>query len=123
MDIGQVDQCWIEFYAPELGWIPLDVAVADIFVGDFNVTPANGELLRRATAAGYHGPDPSLVQYYFGNLEERRILGSVGRDLALDPQTAAGAVNAMSNAYVEINGLPAAEKDTWNRKLTYTQLK
>ena len=58
-----------------------------------------------------------------GNLEERRILWSVGRDLALDPQTAAGAVNAMSNAYVEINGLPAAEKDTWNRKLTYTQLK
>ncbi len=122
-DVDQNYHCWIEFYAPELGWIPLDVALADIFVGDFNVTSANGELVRRATAAGYHGPDPKLVLYYFGNLEERRVLWSVGRDLTLDPQTAAGAVNALPNAYVEINGQLAPEKDVWNRKLTYTQLK
>ncbi|MBK8179173.1 MAG: transglutaminase domain-containing protein [Planctomycetes bacterium] len=121
-DVDQSYHCWIEFWAPELGWIPLDVAVADIFVGDFNVTEANAEMVRRTTAAGYSGPDPALVQYYFGNLEERRVLWSVGRDLELDPKPAAGAVNALPKAYVEIDGKPAAEKSAWTRKLTYRQL-
>ncbi|HTF88662.1 MAG TPA: transglutaminase domain-containing protein [Planctomycetota bacterium] len=122
-DIDQSYHCWVEFYAPEVGWIPLDVAVADIFVGDFNVTPENDELVRRTTAAGYSGPDPAMVNYYFGNLDERRVLWSVGRDIVLDPKPAAGAVNALPKAYVEIDGQMAPEKTAWKRKLTYTQLK
>lgn len=121
-DVDQSYHCWIEFWAPEIGWIPLDVAVADIFVGDFNMTEANAELVRRTTAAGYTGPDPALVQYYFGNLEERRVLWSIGRDLELDPKPANGAINALPKAYVEIDGKPAAEKSAWTRKLTYRQL-
>jgi transglutaminase-like putative cysteine protease len=121
-DVDQSYQCWIEFYAPEIGWIPLDVAIADIFVGDFNVTQENDELVRRTTAAGYSGPDPAMVEYYFGNLEERRVLWSVGRDLLLDPRPAAGAINALPKAYVETDGQVAPEKTAWTRKLTYTQL-
>lgn len=122
-DVDQSYHCWIEFYAPELGWIPLDVAVADIFVGDFNVTPDNDELVRRTTAAGYSGPDPDMVDYYFGNLEERRVLWSVGRDLEFEPRPAAGAVNMLAKAYVEVDGKPLPEKAGWTRKLTYTELK
>lgn len=122
-DVDQSYHCWIEFFAPEVGWIPLDVAIADIFVGDFNVNSANDELVRRTTAAGYTGPDPAMVQYYFGNLEERRVLWSIGRDLLLQPGAQAGAVNALPKAYVEIDGQVGAEKTAWTRKLTYTQLK
>jgi transglutaminase-like putative cysteine protease len=122
-DVDQSYHCWVEFYAPEVGWIPLDVAVADIFVGDFNVTPENDELVRRTTAAGYTGPDPAMVDYYFGNVEERRVLWSVGRDIELDPKPAGGAVNALPKAYVEIDGKAAAEKTAWKRKMTYTELK
>jgi len=121
-DVDQSYHCWIEFYAPEIGWIPLDVAVADIFLGDFDLTPENDELVRRTTAAGYTGPDPALVEYYFGNVEERRVLWSVGRDIVLEPKPAAGAINALPKAHVEIDGQTAAEKTAWKRKLTYTQL-
>lgn len=122
-DIDKSSNCWVEVYAPQLGWIPIDVAEADIFVGDFNLTRENDTLVRSVTAASYHGPDPLKVQYYFGNLEERRVLWSVGRDLELDPKTASGAINALPKAYVEIDGQMALETTVWNRKLTFTQLK
>jgi transglutaminase-like putative cysteine protease len=121
-DVDQSYHCWIEFYAPEIGWVPLDVAIADIFVGDFTTTTDNEQLVRRTTAAGYAGADPKLVRYYFGNLEERRVLWSVGRDLELDPKPAGGPVNALAKAYVEADGKPLAEKEAWTRKLTYREL-
>ena len=123
VDIDRSSNCWVEFYAPLIGWIPLDVAEADIFVGDFNVTRENDALVRSATAASYDGPDPKKVQYYFGSVEERRVLWSVGRDLELDPKAAAGAINALPKAYVEIDGQMAPESSVWKRKLTFTQLK
>jgi transglutaminase-like putative cysteine protease len=121
-DVDQSYHCWIEFYAPRIGWVPLDVAIADIFVGDFATTPDNEQLVRRTTAAGYSGADPAMVRYYFGNLEERRVLWSVGRDLELDPRPAAGPINALAKAYVEADGKPLAEKEGWTRKLTYREL-
>lgn len=122
-DVDQDSNCWIEFYAPEIGWIPLDLALADVFVGDFNLTSENDALVRGITAAAYHGPEPAKVQYYFGNLESRRLLWSVGRDLELDPKTAAGAVNSLPKAYVEIDGKVAPEASAWKRTLKFTQFK
>jgi transglutaminase-like putative cysteine protease len=122
-DVDQSYHCWIEFLAPGIGWVPLDVAIADIFVGDFATTADNQQLVARTTAAGYSGADPALVRYYFGNLEERRVLWSVGRDLELDPRPAAGPVNALAKAHVEADGKPLAEKEGWTRKLTYTELR
>ena len=121
-DVDQSYHCLIEFWAPEIGWIPLDVAVADIFDGPIALTTENETLVRRTTAAGYSGPDAALVDYYFGNLEERRVLWSVGRDLELEPPPAAGAIHALPKAYVEIDGQPVAEKSGWTRKLTYHEV-
>jgi transglutaminase-like putative cysteine protease len=122
-DVDQSYHCWIEFYAPNVGWVPLDVAVADIFVGDFATNDDNRTLVSRTTAAGYGGKDEAMVRYYFGNLEERRVLWSVGRDLKLDPPPACGTVNALAKAHVEVDGKPLAEKEGWTRKLTYSQRK
>ncbi len=121
-DVDQSYHCWIEFWAPEIGWIPLDVAVADIFDGPITITPDNETLVRRTTAAGYTGPDALLVDYYFGTIEERRVLWTVGRDLELEPRPAAGTVHALPKAYVEIDGQPVAEKAGWTRKLTYHEV-
>ena len=63
-----------------------------------------------------------MVDYYFGNLEERRVLWSVGRDLELDPEPANGPINALPKAYVEADGKALAEKEAWTRKLTYREL-
>jgi transglutaminase-like putative cysteine protease len=120
-DMDASYHCWPEFYAEGVGWIPHDVAVADIFVAPIEVDADNEVLIRRTTADGYSGPDPRKVDYYFGNLEERRIVFSRGRDLELSPPTASGRLNALPKAHVEIDGVPGAEKEVWTRKLTYRE--
>ena len=118
-DKDQSYHCWPEFYAPGVGWVPHDVAVADIFVGDFATTPANDEKVRLTTADGYKGADPAKVDYYFGAIEERRVTWSRGRDLKLNPAPASGAVNHMAKALVEVDDKVHPEKDGWVRKLTF----
>jgi transglutaminase-like putative cysteine protease len=122
-DADQSYHCWPEFYAPGIGWVPHDVAVADIFVGDFKSTPENEKLVRLTTADGYGGADAAKVDYYFGNIDERRVTWSRGRDLTLSPKQAAGPVNALAKAYVEVDGKVALEKEVWTRKLTFTEKK
>jgi len=122
-DADQSYHCWPEFYASGIGWVPHDVAVADIFVGDFQSNTDNEKLVRLTTADGYAGADKSKVEYYFGNIDERRVTWSRGRDLTLSPKQDAGPVNALAKAYVEIDGKPAAEKDVWTRKLTFREAK
>jgi transglutaminase-like putative cysteine protease len=118
-DRDQSYHCWPEFYAPGIGWIPHDVAVADLFVGDFQTTPANDEKVRLTTADGYSGADPKKVDYYFGSIEERRVTWSRGRDLKLDPAPKNGPVNFMAKAHVEADGNVVAENKGWTRKLTF----
>lgn len=122
VDKDQSYHCWIEFWAPELGWIPLDVAIADVFVDDFQISEANSELVSLTTADGYAGPDPQMVDFYFGNLDARRVTWNVGRDLVLEPAPASGPINALPKAFVEVDGKPLAEKAGWTRKLTFTEL-
>ena len=88
--------CWVEFYNPGAGWTPLDVALADL------------------------QESPAKQQYYFGNLDERRVAWTIGRDLTLAPQQAGGPVNSLPKAYVEVNGKPYTN---WTRKFTYRSLK
>ena len=95
------------------------MAVADIFRGTFPVTEENAEKVRLTTASGYSGPDEKRVEYYFGNIDERRVVWSVGRDLKLDPAAAAQPVNALPQAYVEVDGKTVQ----WTRKFSYKSVK
>lgn len=122
-DVDQSYHCWPEFYVSRIGWVPHDVAVADIFAGEFPTSPDNEKLVRLTTGDGYHGPDKSKVDYYFGNIDERRVTWSRGRDLTLSPPQEAGPVNALPKAYVEIDGKIGAEKEVWTRKLTFKEMK
>lgn len=122
-DKDQSYHCWPEFFAPGIGWIPHDVAVADIFAGEFPLNADNTEKVKLTTADGYNGPDPKKVEWYFGNLDARRVTWSVGRDLTLNPKQDGGPVNALPKAYVEIDGKVHPETTGWVRKLTYTSVK
>jgi hypothetical protein len=107
-----------------MGWIPHDVAVADMYVGEMVATPDNAMLMRRTTADGVFGADPAKVDYYFGNMDERRMVWSIGRDLVLSPKQDGDPVNAMAKAYVEIDGKVHPEGASgWVRKLTYRERK
>jgi transglutaminase-like putative cysteine protease len=119
-DQDQSYHCWLEYYAPNVGWIPLDVAIADIFVEGVTLTDENKPKITLTTADGYAGPDAKMVDYYFGNIDERRVVWSHGRDLTLDPAPSAGPINAMAKAYVEIDGKPS---DGYKRKLTFKEIK
>jgi transglutaminase-like putative cysteine protease len=120
-DLDASYHCWATFYAPGLGWIPHDVAVADLYAGEMQVTTDNEVLMRRTTADGTFGADPAKVEYYFGSLDERRMVWSIGRDLTLSPKQDGEPVNALAKAYVEIDGKVHPEGAGWVRKLTYRE--
>jgi len=121
-DQDQSYHCWAEFYAPGIGWIPHDVSVADLYAGDYPVNADNERLVRLTTADGTFGPDPARVNYYFGNLDERRVVWSRNRDLIMSPKQDGDPVNALPKAYVEVDGKEHPEKTGWVRKLTYREL-
>jgi transglutaminase-like putative cysteine protease len=119
LDVDASYHCWIQFYAPNLDWVTLDVSVADIYMGDFPLTEKNQKLVELTTAVGYRGADPAMVDYYFGNLDERRVVWSIGRDLQLDPPQEDGPVNALHKMYVEVDGKQYTD---WTRQFTYREI-
>jgi transglutaminase-like putative cysteine protease len=112
--------CWIYFFAPNYGWVPLDVSLANIYGKEFPVTDKNEKLVELTTATGYKGLDPTKVDYYFGNLDERRVTWSTGRDLILQPPQNDGPVNALAKIYVEVDGKQSSD---WTREFTYSEVK
>src|SRR5215510_3446129 len=119
LDVDASYHCWIQFYAPNLDWVTLDVSVADIYMGDFPLTEKNQKLVELTTAVGYRGADATMVDYYFGNLDERRVVWSIGRDLQLDPPQEDGPVNALHKMYVEVDGKQYTD---WTRQFTYREI-
>jgi transglutaminase-like putative cysteine protease len=120
-DQDQSYHCWAEFYAPGIGWVHHDVAVADLYHGDYPVNTDNDRLVRLTTADGTFGNDPARVDYYFGNLDERRVVWSRNRDLTMSPKQDGEPVNALPKAYLEIDGKVYPEGTGWVRKLTYRE--
>jgi len=120
-DEDQSYHCWAMFYAPGLGWVPHDVAVADLYKADIPITPANARLVRLTTPDGTFGYNPAKVSYFFGNLDERRVVWSHNRDLTMDPKQDGEPVNALPKAYIEVDGKILPEATGWVRKLTYTE--
>ncbi len=77
--------CWAFFYLEKQGWVPVDISEAD--------------------------KNPTLKEYYFGNLTENRVTYSQGRDLTLVPKQAGEPLNFFIYPYVEVDGKPwPAEK-------------
>lgn len=120
-DADQSYHCWAEFYAPGLGWLHHDVSVADLYEGPYPVTAENERLIRLTSADGTFGPDKAKVDYYFGNLDERRVVWSRNRDLMLSPRQDGEPVNALPKAYIEVDGKTHPEGTGWTRKLTYRE--
>ncbi|MFZ3211804.1 MAG: transglutaminase domain-containing protein [Terriglobales bacterium] len=119
MEVDASYHCWIEFFAPRLGWLPLDASLANIYAEEIPLNDKNTKLVELTTSTGYHGPDKSKVEYYFGNLDERRVVWSVGRDLIMQPPQDDGPVNSLPKMYVEIDAKQSAD---WTRQLTYKEI-
>lgn len=86
-------RCWVLFFVPNYGWVPADMAAANLA--------------------------PEKKESYFGGLDSRRVLFSRGRNLDLAPKQDGPPVNLFIRAYVEVDGKPYTAFD---RTLKYVQL-
>lgn len=75
--------CWAEFFAREIGWLPVDASEA--------------------------AKDPPRRRYFFGSLDEHRVALTVGRDVILTPRQAGRPLNFFVYPYAEAGGRPAGE--------------
>ena len=73
-------RCWPNFFAPGLGWVPLDISSAD---------------------AG----DPEKAGDWFGGLDDRRMEWAEGRDFDLEPKSAVRP-DLVIGGWVEVDGKP-----------------
>ncbi|HAK55892.1 MAG: transglutaminase domain-containing protein [Vicinamibacterales bacterium] len=72
--------CWASFYAPEHGWVPVDVSEGD-----------------KLESGG---------EFYFGNLSPNRFQVSVGRSVVLNPAQGGDPLSSFAFAYAESDGIP-----------------
>jgi transglutaminase-like putative cysteine protease len=119
MEVDASYHCWIQFFAPRLGWLPLDASLANIYSENIPLNDKNKKLVELTTSTGYHGADTDKIEYYFGNLDDRRVVWSMGRDLIMQPPQDDGPVNSLPKIYVEVDGKQFAD---WTRQLTYREL-
>jgi len=73
-------RCWVTYFVPNYGWVPMDVSAG-------NTTPKEKDR-------------------YWSGLDERRIRFLEGRDLELNPKQQGPRVNLLIVAYVEVDGKP-----------------
>ena len=72
--------CWVEFWAPGQGWVPVDASDAA------------------------KTKEPVKKAYLFGNLDADRFDITTGRDLTLSPPQRDGPLNFFIFPYVEVDG-------------------
>jgi transglutaminase-like putative cysteine protease len=72
--------CWAQFYLKGHGWVPVDASEAS--------------------------KNPAKREYFFGALDENRLLFTVGRDLRLSPPQKGEPLNFFIQAYAEVDGKP-----------------
>lgn len=77
--------CWAEFYAPQIGWIPVDISEA------WKAKEKRG--------------------YFFGSVDANRVQFSTGRDVALSPRQDGPPLNYFVYPYVEVDGKPYDKLD------------
>lgn len=121
VDKDQSYHCWIEFFAPGIGWVPLDVALADLYTDDFDLSALSDDqrsVFVHTTADGNPADNPEMIEYLFGNLDARRVVWHRGRDLQLDPPQAGDPLPWLPKAHMEIDG----EASSPGRKFTFKQV-
>jgi len=67
--------CWTRFYVPGLGWVPADVSEASQY--------------------------PEKKQYFFGAIDQHRVMLSRGRDIEMVPPSALGPENFFTEPRLE----------------------
>jgi transglutaminase-like putative cysteine protease len=89
-DMTKAQHCWAEFYLPGYGWIPVDPS--DVRKAMLEEKTDNLKDVK------------TIVEYFFGAIDENRIAYQSGRDLILNPPQKDGKLNYFMYPYAEADG-------------------
>ncbi|MGD2062309.1 MAG: transglutaminase-like domain-containing protein, partial [Nitrospirota bacterium] len=85
--------CWVSFYDPESGWVPVDMSEGD--------------------------KHPELHDFFFGHLTPNRFQISEGRSLTLAPAQVSGPLPTFAYAYIEADGIPLIYKANYDNVVQF----
>jgi transglutaminase-like putative cysteine protease len=86
--------CWVSFYDPEMGWIPVDVSEGD--------------------------KNPDMRRFFFGHLTPNRFKISEGRSIVLNPAQGGDPLSTFAYAYAESDGIPLIYPANYENTIRYT---
>lgn len=86
--------CWAKFYLKDMGWVPVDISEAD--------------------------KHPEKREYFFGNIDENRLLFTAGRDINLKYARDSQPLNFIVYPYAELDGVKFVNMDV---ELSFKDLK
>ena len=86
--------CWVSFYDPELGWVPVDVSEAD--------------------------KSPETRTFFFGRLTPNRFKISEGRSISLNPTQGGLILPTFAFAYAESDGIPLIYDANYRNVIRFT---
>lgn len=91
-DVSRAQHCRAEFYLAGIGWVPVDPADVRKAVLEEKLELADPKIA-------------ALREKQFGNWEMNWVAFNHGRDIALNPEAAAGRMNFFMYPYAEIGGV------------------
>ncbi len=88
-DITGYQHCWVEFYMPGYGWVPVDPA----------------DVRKAMLVENIKLDDPKTAEYrsyFWGGIDPYRIKLSVGRDVTLNPQQSGEPLNTFGYPFAQV---------------------
>ena len=85
--------CWVSFYDPERGFVPVDVSEGD--------------------------KNPEFGSFYFGEISPNRFKVSEGRNVELSPTQGGDRMANFAYAYAEADGIPLIYSANYENKIDF----
>jgi transglutaminase-like putative cysteine protease len=106
-DITGYQHCWVEFYAPGYGWVPVDPADVRkaMLVDNLKMEDAKTKEVR---------------DYFWGGIDPYRIRVAVGRDVTLTPPQSGEPLNTFGYPFAQVGDRTIDWLDPANFKYKFT---